>query len=154
MYFLSKPMGSKQSKSKKTNISSETDSFNSCILEYRSDGEKYKLLKNAHGKLQFGNKYVYFHLQKELARDQPRKIYLVFRNNKTSDNNTSKSCLREFVDTAELIVDDTDSYVKNVIDGKEYQELSVIGQNGGKFVLRYSVSTRDVKAYIVYIGQF
>jgi hypothetical protein len=138
-------MGAKQSKSKTIDLDNKED-LNLCQLEYRSDATKSYYLKSKKGNYQFGSKYVYFNLQKDIVRDHPRKIFLVFR--QSQSRYTS-----EFTDTAEIFFEGNDPYVKNMIDGKEYKEIQMRGQKGGLFIIRYQVDS-DNGAYIVYIGNY
>lgn len=137
-------MGSKNSKAIKQIEKEDGNDLKKCQCEYRADGQHYKLLKAKGDSFQFGQRYIYFTLPKELAREHPRQVHLTY-------TNLPSGSLKEFTDQAEINIASMSIGRKNVINGKEYNEFSSQGERGGKFTIRYLLKG-GTEAVIVYNG--
>ena len=90
-------------------------------------------------KTQFGSRYIYFNIPKDILKDNFSTISIFYQNFSVTPNVTD-SC---------LIVKNDTSPVKNIIDKTEYLEYSRVTDKGGKFSTRINQTDYN-KSMIVY----
>ena len=88
---------------------------------------------------QFGSRYVYFNIPKEILKDNFSNISIFYQNFSITPNLTD-SC---------LIVNKKSSPIKIIIDNIEYLEYSQITDKGGKFSIRENKKNIN-KSMLVY----
>ena len=90
-------------------------------------------------KTQFGSRYVYFNIPKDILKDNFSTISIFYQNFSVTPNVTD-SC---------LIIKNDSPPVKNIIDKTEYLEYGRVTDKGGKFSIR--INQKDYnKSMIVY----